>query len=785
MLTEKLNNGKYKLSITPTGFSKKVTFEEQKDKFLYDKIRTIGFRKDKKLNKFVGIRDGYSKQLELSLVSVILNGTDKIPKKRINFNSVSLIDGSVVHDINSVKFYNEVDDTNYRNMVQIDNPFDSLEILYEVHTKGIEVSNTLVKNKYTSTENQFTFVDNNGIDLFVIDVPVVKDADGNFFNIVNHDLYVENDKLYYKKTIGEITDKYKFPLLIDVSIIYNIGLSTTGVGVIASTDASWTNVKNGTGTLSIPYDNTDIVKTYDEALGVKYSGGTYTLTRTFLSYNTGSYLSGETHVLSSAKLILKNYRYIDEQVVVFKGTQNSTGLTIVDWNSFGTQFFSATTVTLINSTEFNLHISEVNLTGYTNIALKSNFDSTGSTPTTGTTSLTGIDFNGTMLEIIYEPIKVYGQTELNVLKGDYFELTGYTNSGYTESERSGNSAYIQWYSDSGYTQFIASGGTLSGSNCYSMNYEYDNKIYAVLPITGGTTFSDPLIVTINVIRLNYGTLPVRNIDYDVIDLDSIYFKYYRYLSGVCYAYVRDINHIYEGFPLVSDAWGNESYNLYNEFDVIDEFFSNSHEVEVAYNQNLDLTKKYNELDGVILREGTRVLLTAQDDLTQLGVYVVQYDNTLVRTDEMNTYDDLFRYKAHVNAGTYFDQEIHVWPILPPLVEKSIEVIPSGITFISDSGLSETVLVLADTSWNLYKSIPWVMVNTSSGDGTKNVIIKTTMPNTSNEQRSGTIEFTSPDNNITATLEVFQDPNLGDIYRTTTDGDYRVLINDDVRIIIEI
>ena len=313
---------------------------------------------------------------------------------------------------------------------------------------------------------------------------------------------------------------------------------------------------------------------------------------------------------------------------MFKGTQNSTGLTTADWNSYdiSTPYSSATTVTLLNTTEFEIPFTAINLAGYTQFALLSNhYDYSGATPTTGVTSFTDIDFNGTILEIVYEPIMVYGQTELNVLKGYYFEISGYTNSGHTESERETNRAYIQWFSDSGYTNRISVGHTATG---YSMNYEYDNKIYAVLPITGGTTYSDPLIVTINVIRLDYGTLPVKNIKYDIIDLDSIYFKYYRYLSGVCFAYVRDVNNIYEGFPLVSDSWGNESYNLYNEFDVIDEFFSNSHEVEVAYDQNLDLTKKYNELDGVILHEGTRVLLTAQDDVTELGVYVVQYDNRL-------------------------------------------------------------------------------------------------------------------------------------------------------------
>ena len=274
----------------------------------------------------------------------------------------------------------------------------------------------------------------------------------------------------------------------------------------------------------------------------------------------------------------------------------------------------------------------------------------------------------------------------------------------------------------------------------------------------------------------------RSIKYIETDLDNIYFKYYQFLNGVCYTYVRDINNTYEGFPLVSDSWGNESYNLYNEFDIIDEFFSNSHEVEVAYDQNLNLANKYNNLDGVILREGTRVLLTAQTNVNELGVYVVQYDNTLIKTDEMNTYDNLFRYKAHVGAGTYADQEIHVWPILPPTADPFLSVI-SPLTFDYESGQTEFTIVTSNRSWTLYKAIPWISVSTSGGAGDQTITLKTTMTNNTFSQRTGIVNFIGEDN-LMATLVInqTQDTNVAlriltnlDIRETTDGFDREVLI----------
>jgi hypothetical protein len=764
MLIEKLNDGKYKLSISPKGFNKNYNVEEHIDKFLFDVDKTVGFRKDKKLNKFVGLRDGASKQLEFTLISVILDGVNKI--NDIDFNSISMENDIVKHSIDNTNFYNTVSNTNYKHLVEIKNPFKSLEILYEIHTKGIRISNRIVDNTYfPNNNNQFSFIDDGNMEtLFIFDKPILIDADGKEFKIVNHKLFKQDEKIYYKKTIGFIGNKYKFPLLIDANVIINenVNLNSTGVGVISSSGNNWIEVTGGTN-LSIVHNSS--IGTYLYGVVNYLSGGTYKLNRTFLNFNT-DYFSGYTEVLSSVKLLLCNYNIIDEPIFIFNGTQGEV-LTTIDWNEIGDYITGGTYIVSNQTIEFNIPLSYFNLNGLTRLVITSSEIE----PVNDINLYTGINFGETKLEVIYEPIKVYGQTQLNVQKGDYFSLTGYTNST--------SSSNIMWFKDSGYTEQITIGSTMTG---YSMEYQINNKIYAVLSIP-----SEPLIVTINVIELEYDTIPTKFINYDEIDIDSIYFKFHKCFSGICYSYVRDLNDAYEGNPLVSDSWGNESYNLYNEYDIIDEFFSNSHDVEVAYNTNLDLTKRYNNLDGVILREGTRVLLMKQTDLDELGVYVVQYDNTLVRTDEMNTYDDLFRYKAHVGAGTYADQEIHIWPILPPTADSYINFNKDLIEFDYISGMTDEVIVYSNVAWNIYNVISWISVDKSfGGPGETTITLTTTMINDDIGaiKRYGTMQFISVLGDVTALLLFSQDKNLGLIYRITTGGLNRELTDGARRIITE-
>lgn len=742
MISEKLNDGKYKFSIGPEGQSNFLPFENREELFLYNRNKTIGFRKDRKLNKFVGLRDGYSKQLEFTLVSIILDENEQIPKNRVNFNSVSLKDESVIHNINGVSILNKISDSNFKNLVKIDNQFKDLEILYEVHIKGLKISNSLNDKKYNNINNQFIFVDDgNNEPMFIFDKPVIIEPNGKHRAIVEHSLYEEDGKLFYKKSLNNLSSRYSFPLLVDANVDL-VNLNTNGVGVLSSSGTSWMAVTGGTGTVSMIHNSSLGTEKY--AIGVDLTNGNFILNRTFLTFDTTSF-SGETGVLGSVILQVKKSTYFNEPIAVMVCTSGDTDteLSTAYWAEIGEYLGSSDGINSQNIIEIKIPLDKLDLYGLTRFALISeNYDYNGDVPYVGIFSFTGIDFKNTKLEVIYEPVKVYGQTTIDVIKGDDFMVYAYTNSGSTSD--------IEWFRDSGYTNFLQSGQTYLG---YSMEFEVNNKIYAVINTPNG--YSEPLIITINNVQLDYAVLPDKLINYTSIDIDSMYFKYHKCMSGVCFSYARDINNIYEGNPLVGDSTGNESYNLYNEFDIIDEFFSNSHEVDVAYNSNLDLTKRYNQIDGVILYKGTRVMLTNQNDISENGVYTTNYDNTLTRTDELSTYDKLFRYKAHVKYGTYIDQEIHIWTILPPQDSLYIDLDSSGITFNGIYPEEITLSVTSNVSWVISEHIPWISISTSGGLGDKSMTITTTMDNLTGLMRTGYVEFSGF--GVTTILEVNQLP----------------------------
>lgn len=463
-----------------------LNLTEDDTKYLYGVNNTIGFRKDKKLYKFVGIRDGYDKQLELSIKSIVIDGIEKVSKTRTNFTSVSMDDQvGVVHDLTNNVFLNILSNDNYKNLLIINEQFKTIDIVYEIHTKGIKVKNECIKDKYEHDYYyNFTFCDDNGNDKFIINSPLVYDSNGKSYPLVIHSLYNENDKLLYKKSI--IKNKIKtYPLYIDISINFNIPLPSLS----------------------------------------------------------------------------------DEELV---------------------------------------------------------------------------------------DNKIYGQTIKYIEPNQKFTLTAYTNVTISPT------VVIIWVDDISIPNIIGTGSTIYlDSSCYEDgDIIYANVIDISDPYSGYSMCTEPLTVTLSIIN-KYEELPIKYSNIHPVDVDSVYWKFHRCISGVCFMYIRDVTNIYEQNELVADTPLTGAYNMYSEYDVIDEFFANSHEVEVAVNYNVDLTKVYRELDGVFMHVGTRVLLINQITYNEIGIYEIDEYYKLSRLTELDTIDSIFRYKVHVNAGTYFDQEFHV------------------------------------------------------------------------------------------------------------------------------
>lgn len=467
--------------------NKSLNLVEDNMKYLYDINNTIGFRKDKKLYKFVGLRDGYDKQLELTLKSIIIDNVEKISKTRTNFTTLSMDDQTgIKHELNNNLFLNILTDNNYKNLLVINDLFTSIDIIYEIHTKGIKVKNNCIDNIYEHNyDYTFTFCDYNEYDKFIINSPLVFDSNGNSYSFVKHSLYMDNDKLMYKKSIIKNKIKSYYPLYIDISINFNIPLPS--------------------------------------------------LTQNELNDN-----------------------------------------------------------------------------------------------------------------------KIYGQTIKYVEPNEKFTLSAYTNVPLNSYN------IITWTDNINNLNIIGTGTTiLLNSSCYKDgDLIYANVINSTDPNSGYSMCLNPLIVKLS-LNTKYEQIPIKNDNIIPSDIDSVYWKFHRCISGVCFMYIRDTSNIYEQNELVCDTSLTGSYNMYSEYDIIDEFFANSHEVEIAVNYNVDLTKVYKQLDNVFLHIGTRLLLFNQINILENGIYLVDEYYKLVKTDELKDIESLFRYKVHVNAGTYFDKEFHV------------------------------------------------------------------------------------------------------------------------------
>jgi len=143
----------------------------------------------------------------------------------------------------------------------------------------------------------------------------------------------------------------------------------------------------------------------------------------------------------------------------------------------------------------------------------------------------------------------------------------------------------------------------------------------------------------------------------VFNINDSYFKYQKCLSGITYQFMNQLDNIYEKNLMVGTNYC--IYCMYNEFDIINNFMINLYQVDVGCTTNIDLDKRYYELDGAYLRTGHRVLLVGQDDTTENDVYNVDSRGFLILSDELATTGKTWRYKAYVKLGDNKGKQFHL------------------------------------------------------------------------------------------------------------------------------
>ena len=116
----------------------------------------------------------------------------------------------------------------------------------------------------------------------------------------------------------------------------------------------------------------------------------------------------------------------------------------------------------------------------------------------------------------------------------------------------------------------------------------------------------------------------------VIAVGDIYFRLNKYLTGVTFTYINNLENIYKIDLLTGD--GYSIYNMYNEYDIIDRVMKNFIIVDVASNDNIDIKKQLKYIDGVKLNPNHLVLLKNQKSEFENDIYIVNNKNFLENAD---------------------------------------------------------------------------------------------------------------------------------------------------------
>ena len=229
--------------------------------------------------------------------------------------------------------------------------------------------------------------------------------------------------------------------------------------------------------------------------------------------------------------------------------------------------------------------------------------------------------------------------------GVYFRCSqkiprSYTGNYYNRQNFEDNQDSKDWYDYLLYPEYLSYGGFLVNDSRKTCVGREISKLYDIQ------------------IRVHYELDVVLTIDGrenifntgNTLKTDDVYFKFQRCFNGICYQYINDLYDIYNISLMTGD--GKSINNMYNEYNVIDEYCENIYRADVATKEEIDLSNNYFQIDNVKLKPGHYVLLLDQTSATTNDIYKVDENYFLVNSNLLSTRESAYRAKVSVKLGTY-------------------------------------------------------------------------------------------------------------------------------------
>jgi hypothetical protein len=325
--------------------------DDGKGNLISDKNKvSCGFRTDKKLSKYFGLRYDKDHQFEATPISIVLDGVEQLGGTEFTTAATKETSQKVSNKLNAnVEIVNRLSEVALRNYFKITNPIQDFKITEELHLKGLTCSNKKDGDSLIPDEQgNFNFVDEKGEWKFGIRPPFFRDADGKNYQTVQHELTEVSGRLFYTKTpTKEGKDDLvlaRFPIEVDADTFY----TTTADGSCWNNDSTWATAQSaGTGDSIVLNSTTELVVAQDNS----GKGTSFDVNRYFAYFDTSTIGLGNT-VTAAVFSLYATATVGTSSVSVQKGTQADT-LVVAEFDSFSGTYYATVAVASWTESAYN------------------------------------------------------------------------------------------------------------------------------------------------------------------------------------------------------------------------------------------------------------------------------------------------------------------------------------------------------------------------------------------------------------------------------------------------